>query len=312
MNDELTEFVVKYNKWQIAQIDVAQKSYERLFFSHIDELSKELELEILAVRDLDTLSRVKVNKLISNLVDIQNLRYEDAVSQYFKLSGHLADYVSVTESAAFNLKPVTKTIQAAYKTPVPASGMVLKDHMQNLVDYNNKRLSDKVRFAWANKTDAQELVKEIVGTKRLRYKDGLINDQKTKSKAALDTATQHVTNNAKGETYKKNNVFKYQLKAALDYSTTPLCRSLDSNVYTWGADDARVPPFHYYCRTVIVPYDDMVDDLLSGSTRASWSGEVSNSVTYDQWIKDNPMPDSWVEPARPKRRRKKVEEDGKE
>lgn len=311
MSDKLTEFVIYHNKWQQAQIEVAQQEYQRLFFSHIDMLSRELEQKVLLVNDLSKLNNKKIVTLIDELLEIQSLRYEDAVTQYIKLSGSLADYVSVTEANIFNLKPVANTVNYALKNPMPASGMMLPDHMNNLVAYNNKKLSDTVRYSWANKEDAQELAKKITGTKARRYKDGLINDQKVKSRAALDTATQHVVSGAKGETLKSNKVYKYRLRATLDYSTTPLCQSLDGKIYEWGSADARVPPFHYYCRTVIVPYDELVDSLLEGSTRASVTGPVDRNITYKEWIKHNPRPKDWTEPARYDRRRKKEDKDEK-
>ncbi|WP_227430411.1 minor capsid protein [Psychrobacter sp. I-STPA6b] len=297
----------QFNKWQQSQVDIAQKEHEKRFYAHINSLSDDLKLALAYIDDLSKLSKRDIDKLIEQMLKAQIKRYSNAKVEYLILLSALADYISQTEALGLGIKPVKGLIADAVYLPIPASGLLLDEHIDNLVLYNNKRLHDTVRFAWANKQPVNELKDVIVGTAKARYTDGLIHKQKQSSKAMIDTANQHVMTTAKGETWAENGSYKYRILATLDYSTTEICRHEDGNLYEWGK--GKVPPFHYYCRSVIIPeLDEGFEWLRAGRTRASMYGPVDANIRYSEWIKDNPPPEDWKPPKRPKRRRPKPSE----
>lgn len=296
----------KFNTWQQKQTQVAQLDYEYAWYAHLNSLSDDLKAIINNIDTLDGLNRTQVDDLINQLLGVQNVRYSQAKRILMLLLGYFSDYISYTEAVGLGITPSKGLIERLKDIPISASGMVLSAHIDNLTEYSNKKLDNSVRFAWANKQTGQELRDKVVGTAVARYKDGLIHDQKVKSRAMIDTAVQQVYNHSKAETWGDNGGYKYRLLATLDHSTTPLCRSLDGNLYTYGSREARVPPFHYYCRTVMIPELDEGFEWLQGkSTRAALYEPVSENMTYRDWEKENPQPDNWQYPKRPKRRRNK-------
>ena len=176
----------------------------------------------------------------------------------------------------------------AAKTPISASGLLPAEHMAQLNAYNNKRLADTIRMGWAAKTPIDELNAVIIGTEKARYTDGLMHKQKQSARAAIDTAAHHTAQVSRAEARAANDVYQYRIVATLDLRTSTTCRDLDGKVYTYGASNARVPPFHYFCRTVIVPELDKEYSWLSeGRTRSSMYGSVDANITYKEWAEQN-------------------------
>lgn len=68
---------------------------------------------------------------------------------------------------------------------------------------------------------------------------------------------------------------KYVYRAVLDSRTTPVCRSLDGNVYRWG--DGPVPPLHFGCRSLRAP-------LIKGIEKE----QMAEFESYGSWLEKNP------------------------
>ena len=220
---------------------------------------------------------------------MQDNRYRDAIESFISDAALLAEYSAQSEVLALGMpKEVSKVYNKVSKQPIAASGLFIDEHMDNLVTYNNERLAKTIRFGWSNKTPVDELSALIIGTEKARFADGLIHKQKQSARAAIDTACHHASQVARAEARAANDVYKYRIVATFDGKTTPICRDLDSKVFTYGAPDARIPPFHYFCRTVIVPELDKEYSWLSeGRTRSSMYGSTDANVTYNEWAKQN-------------------------
>lgn len=280
---------VAWNKYQQAQVDVALNRYEKRFFAHLNSLEKDIKYYLADISRIDNLSKPKIDGIIAELVSVQNTRYADAIVGFTDDAAKLATYVSETEVIGMGMVQRVKDASAiAMKTPISASGLLPAEHMAQLNAYNNKRLADTIRVGWSNKIAVDELSALIVGTERVKGADGLIHKQKLAARSAIDTAASHVVQTTKGETWKANDVYKYRLVAALDTRTSATCRELDGKVYEYGSASARVPPFHYFCRTVIVPELDKEYSWLSeGRTRSSMYGSVDANITYKEWAEQN-------------------------
>ncbi|QEY33710.1 hypothetical protein FL966_00780 [Caproiciproducens galactitolivorans] len=90
--------------------------------------------------------------------------------------------------------------------------------------------------------------------------------------------------------YKQDGITQYQILAALDTETCPLCGKMDSKVF--NISEAKIgkncPPFHSGCRCCITPFIPEYDDLAG--PRAARDPVTGKSITvpmmsYTEWYK---------------------------
>lgn len=280
---------ITFAEWADKQTSVSINYAERRFFRHINSLGRDVERYLSGVKRIDNLSKPKIDSIIAQLISLQDTRYAVAVEGFISDATLLAEYSAQSEVLALGApKKLSQAYKKASKHVIQANGLFIDEHMAQLVAYNNKRLIDTVRQGWASKIATDELSALIVGTEKVRKADGLLYKQKLSARAAIDTASHHISQNARAEARAANDVFKYRIVATLDNKVTEICQELDGKVFTYGAPDARVPPFHYFCRTVIVPELDKEFDWLSeGRTRSSAYGSVDSNITYKEWAAQN-------------------------
>lgn len=146
---------------------------------------------------------------------------------------------------------------------------------------------------------------------RVKGKLGFMNNVRRETEALVRTSTMQVANNVRSEVIDDNLdiVDKIQVVATLDMKTTPICRGLDSLM--WDAASLEPvghsqpypgpPPFHWNCRSTIVPVTktwaelsgpnsklpksklDKIDRLTSRE-RASL-GKPTKLKSYQTWLK---------------------------
>lgn len=280
---------ITFAEYANSQTDIAINYAERRFFKHINSLGRDVEKYLSGVKRIDNLSKPKIDSLIAQIVGLSEGRYASAVEGFISDAALLAEYSAASEVAALGApKKLAQAYKKASKHAIQANGLFIDEHMAQLVAYNNERLVKTIRQGWASKIATDELSALIVGTEKVRQADGLMYKQKLSARAAIDTASHHISQNARAEARAENNIFKYRIVATLDRRTSETCRELDSKVFTYGAPDARVPPFHYFCRTVIVPELDKEYSWLSeGRTRSSAYGSVDSSISYKEWAEQN-------------------------
>ena len=241
------------------------------------------------VSRVDNYSKPKIDKLIQQAVAIQSTRYEDAIIDFTSDAAKLAEYAAASERLGLAMVVSAKDVATiAQRTPIAANGLLFSEHLDTLVAYNNKRLANTIRTGWAQKIPIEDLSALIIGTERVNLADGLMYKQKVAARASIDTAAHHSAMIGKVETWKANDVYKYRIVSTLDNRTSPLCISLDGQVFEYGSSSARIPPFHYRCRTVIVPELDKEYSWLSeGRTRSSMYGSTDANQTYSEWAEAN-------------------------
>lgn len=279
----------KFAAYTNRQTDVAINKYEKRFYRHLNSLGDDIVAYLSGVKRIDNLSKPAIDSIIAQIVSVQDNRYRDAVEDFISDAALLAEYSAQSEVLALGMpKQAAQVYKKVSKTPIAASGLFIDEHMDNLVVYNNERIAKAIRFGWSNKVDVNELSAVLIGTEKARYADGLIHKQKQSARAAIDTACHHCSQVGRAEARAANDVYKYRIVATLDTRTSSTCRELDSKVFTYGTPDARIPPFHYFCRTVIVPELDKEYSWLSeGRTRSSMYGSVSSQTTYAEWAAQN-------------------------
>jgi len=122
-------------------------------------------------------------------------------------------------------------------------------------------------------------------------------------RALVQTSVQTAANNARLAVFKRNaDVLEgVQQISTLDTHTTEICIAYDH--MSWDLDGNPIngttlpfnggPPRHWNCRSVLIPLtkswedlgaEDMKDQMPEG-TRASMDGQVSEKLTYEDWLR---------------------------
>jgi SPP1 gp7 family putative phage head morphogenesis protein len=138
------------------------------------------------------------------------------------------------------------------------------------------------------------IVRRLAGTAAGRHMDGAFGGLRRNVASITQTATNHVSTQAREMTYEANSdlIKGVQIVATLDGRTTEICMSEDGEVYDVG--DGPRPPFHFNCRTTTVPVLKSLRELgfrsagLPPETRASMRGQVPARQTYGTWLRNQP------------------------
>lgn len=191
-----------------------------------------------------------------------------------------AKIAAVSKAAAF---------KAAVDLPMSTGGQLLSNFVKRLIPQEVNRLIGSLRMGVTQGQSNQELVKNLVGTKRLNYRDGVLLTSKRNVQAVVHTATQHAASVARMKVWQKNAdiVRGYEWVSVLDRRTSGICRSLDGQKFLLG--DGPVPPIHIRCRSTIYA---LVDDR----------GEPDTDQDYYTWLKGKnaAYQDSIIGPTRGK------------
>lgn len=147
-------------------------------------------------------------------------------------------------------------IFAASKTePMGANGMFWLPFLTGSTVYTMSRIERLVVMGYANRKTKTEVMASFLGTKPLRYKDGIGRLLDNASSAAVNTVMQHMSAQAAMTTAKK--VFdRYEWVSVIDDGTTQICLGRNGKIYVFGA--GPVPPAHVGCRSIIVPVTSRV------------------------------------------------------
>lgn len=110
----------------------------------------------------------------------------------------------------------------------------------------------------------------VSGTKRLNYKNGVINKHFNYLFGFLKTSIQALHSTTRDRVWRQQGVKRYRWVSVLDSRTTPICRSRSNKIYEVGKGPR--PPAHIACRSTTVPYE--VGDVMPTS--------------YTEWLRQQP------------------------
>jgi SPP1 gp7 family putative phage head morphogenesis protein len=182
--------------------------------------------------------------------------------------------------------------QAALTSPVQATGELLAGFVGDWAASDAVRVSNVVRNGWAQSKTLQEMVREVVGTKKANYADGILDISRRHASTVIHTATQHTANAAKMKVWEDNSdiIKKYKWISTLDRRTTTQCKSLDGREFEAGK--GPMPPIHPNCRSItIAVLPKGLEWLDEGATRASsgpTAGDAKADENYYDWLKRQP------------------------
>lgn len=144
----------------------------------------------------------------------------------------------------------------------PFEGKVLKEWADRIEQADIDRITQQVRIGLVQGETAQQIAARVVGTAALRGSDGVTEITRRDATAMTRTATNTFANEARKAFVDANSdIISLELfLATLDGRTTPICRSLDGNLYP--LNEGPRPSLHWQCRSLRIP---VIDGNVVGS-----------------------------------------------
>lgn len=186
----------------------------------------------------------------------------------------------------------------------PFQNRILVDWLATFQLNDRRRMMDQIRQGLVFGETPTQIAKRIFGTQALGGTDGVREITRRGAQTLSQTATSAISNATRQALYKANKrvIPREQYVATLDSRTTPICQSLDGDVFP--VDEGPIPPLHFNCRSIRVPLIDgrklgsrpatpfTEKDLrgLRGPARrrrvAQLTGKVPAKTTYQKWLGD--------------------------
>ena len=177
----------------------------------------------------------------------------------------------------------------------PVLGKIYDEWLQEIEDDARKRVFQNIRTGVANGSSTDEISRGIRGSKASGYTDGVLNVSKREADAIVRTTRTHVSNVAYEQTYAALGVKYLIVCATLDGRTSFYCASHDGTRYKLGTKFPR-PPYHYHCRTVMMPdTDDDGFEKRTANTSFKSIGKMSDDEkdSVDYTIEDGKNYKQW-------------------
>lgn len=157
----------------------------------------------------------------------------------------------------------------------PFQNRILRDWLGTFQLGDRRRMMDQIRQGLLFDETPTQIGKRIFGTRALGGADGVREITRRGAQTLAQTSTSAISNAVRQQLYKRNRkiVPRELYVATLDSRTTPICQSLDGNVYPTGQGD--IPPVHMNCRSIRTP---IVDGRKLGNRPASanFKGRLGN------------------------------------
>lgn len=188
----------------------------------------------------------------------------------------------------------------------PFNGAVLGDWINDLRMADLDRTWKAILDGITSGTTTDDLIRQIMGTSSLNYKDGVRQVTRRGLEALVRTSINHAANQGRQMVWEANqDIIKgVRWVSTLDTRTTPVCRERDGRVGPvvmtdgWEPPDGSLalepplarPPAHPNCRSTTVAITKSWQELgfdvpdLSPATRASMDGKVPADTTYFDWL----------------------------
>lgn len=206
---------------------------------------------------------------------------------------------------------VTRQFAVSVATQSLVQGTVMSDWMERLSDRTQARVSDEIRKGMLAGETNYDIIKRIRG-KPIgggKYAGGVMDISTREATTLVRTAVQTVANNARYEMLQNNSdiISGYQALVTLDTRTSTICKARSGmqwdlkgkpipNTGTKG-DFPGPPPWHYQCRSTLVPIIKGWNDVgtktkgklgSNKATQSSMDGKVPQTMNYEDWLKKQP------------------------
>lgn len=164
----------------------------------------------------------------------------------------------VVETKKINLRSA-KALLTTQRMRGPGRGMAtLNRWFEGIFSADISRAMAEVRTGLTEGRTARQIVRSIVGSSLLGARDGTTQLTRNAIQLLNRTAVIHFSTQARRLWLSENqSAFLQEIfTAVLDSKTTPICRSLDGEIYDIG--EGPHPPLHPGCRSLRVSYIDSI------------------------------------------------------
>lgn len=212
----------------------------------------------------------------------------------------------LTQYTPVQLNIATVSAEQVYAAAMarPFQGRLLQDVLTEIPETRAKRIRTAIAQGYTEAKTTDQIIREIRGTKKNNYADGLLEGSRRELATIVRTAVSHTAGMAQDIVAEENaDILEAVVwSATLDLRTSEICRIRDGKKYTavghkpighslpWLGGPGRA---HYSCRSAQVYAVKSLEELLGLSgdvtlrngTRASMDGQVPKEVNYAEWIK---------------------------
>lgn len=232
----------------------------------LDSTEAEIKQIILASEDAGLESAAQVRNLDQMLGALRKTRdktWTKAIKIWFKemnaLSKAEPEFFDRIIGTAFPVE-LGSTLPSAevlrdIVTSKPFMGKTVRAWSRKLRADDINRIEDAIRIGLVQKESVRQLARRIVGTIRLRGRDGVTQITRRQAAAIVRTITAGIAAEAR-EAYLQENkdlAPKKVFTATLDSRTTPICQRFDGQVFDVDDDNAPVFPLHFGERSLYSP-----------------------------------------------------------
>ena len=171
-------------------------------------------------------------------------------------------------------------------------GRRLNEWLMDLRAARQRTIRTTVRRGMDAGDTARQIVRRLRGNRQFQFRDGILERNRRSLEALIRTSVTFAAGAARHEFAKANSriIERVMWTAVLDNRTCAECAGLDGR--TWPVLEARQPPAHANCRCTLVAVTRSWralgiprDDIPAG-TRASMTGRVPNTTTYNDWLRN--------------------------
>jgi len=262
-----------------------------------------------AVRNRRGYESAVLAELLDNVHALRNTKLRGAFND---LRGEMRDFakaeidfegrlVSAAVPIEVSLASVDPRKVAAVVTSRPFQGALLREWVNGLVRQDADRLERTIKRGIIEGLGTDDIVRSVVGTRRMDYADGILATTRRNAEALVRTTVNHVSNGSRELFYEENKDFFVALRweATLDGRTSAICRGRDGAMTPVGDSQLPAgarqldppsarPPAHINCRSTMVGVLDDEAEIFEGLDRQSEVGPVPQDVTYNEWLRRQP------------------------
>lgn len=262
-NEELLDAIIRH---QVALLQFAGGLRNRIW-RLLDATENDLRRQVLRYEGagLDTPGGLRQLEFMLAALRKTRLRgWKDARATWFEEARALAreepGYLDRVFASIFPVELGTQLPNAAVLrdivTSSPFMGKTLRQWADKVQADDLARIESAVKIGLVQGEALPQLARRLVGTKALKGRDGVTQATRRELAMLVRTINSGIANEARRAYLEANAdlVSGVVFIATLDSRTTPICRSLDGNVYQ--VDDAPVLPLHFGERSILGPAVD--------------------------------------------------------
>ena len=257
------------------------------FMPFLNRVAKGMRTELLKTDTVRSKERIE-SKLafVDALINAEFKQYTDDLSEQLVLFAEeeaeftAASLNKVDELAAATI-PATSQLKAAINAR-PFNNRLLKDYLNDFSKEQAKAVRNAVSMGFFEGKSTREIIGEVVGSKSLGYKNGILNISRTSAERMVRTSIAHTASVAKSYTLEDNIDIApyYEWSSVLDGRTSPICQAGDGTVYRVGK--GPLAPHHYNCRSIEVPL--LAEDVRIVNKKPVKKDTTGSEQDYNTWL----------------------------